>query len=217
MPTPGQAKLQAPQGGKAQLPFSSPQCSSFTASTWRSDNFLFHLQKHAVTRLQLPLGQEVTDILIHAKEGFSESHENSSIYRNITVLGIVYSSHRFCLHLVPAPQLSGELSCSPQLSVTHRWQAIRLSEFWTSGCVKTAAPFCLGLRVWTWAQKVERGRQAALHPGEFHPEGRKQSHRWMARDPRDKETTLRDICSSWHSRKPRQSHLHKSKENFCLV
>lgn len=75
MPTPGQVLLQALQGGKAQLPLQFATVPLLGCQHLaQSDNFLFHLQKHAVTRLQPPLGQEVTDILIHATKRVSQNH-----------------------------------------------------------------------------------------------------------------------------------------------
>lgn len=74
MPTPGQVLLQALQGGKAQLPLQLATVPLLGCQHLaQSDDFLFHLRKRAVTRLQPPLRQEVTDILIHATKRVSQN------------------------------------------------------------------------------------------------------------------------------------------------
>lgn len=91
---------------RPSLLFSSPQCLSLAASTWRRVTTSSSTCKSTVTRIQPPLWQEATTILTHVTvKAFSESPKNFPFTETQLVLGTVYSRHRFCLYVAPAPRL----------------------------------------------------------------------------------------------------------------
>lgn len=151
------------------------------------------------------------------QRGFLRITWEFSIYRNITCFrNSLQQPSLLFVFGTSTSAFSGELSCSPQLSVypqmaSHACRSSGLG-VWRQQPLSVWAPgLDMGNKRWKGGQASSFCTQ-----GEFHPEGRKQSDRWMARDPRDKETTLRTSVFPRSAASLGKSHLHKSKENSFL-
>lgn len=210
---------------KAERPsflFSSPQCLSLAASTWRRVT----ISSSTCESMQLPgfnhhYGRKWLTSLYMLQRGFLRITWEFSIYRNITCLrnSLQWPSLLFVFG-TSTSTFSGELSCSPQLSVYPQMasQACHKSGLgmWRQQPLSVWAPdLGMGNKRWKVGRQaasaprgnsIHRGKEAELTDG------------WMARDTHDKETTLRTSVFPRSAASLGKSHLHKSKENFfCLV